>query len=639
MIGIAVALATHSSPTPRNLGAAIPTTKPTPADRPVRPGTLTDLCWLAISGAVLVTLVSLGIVTVQWHLLRTLTWTSRDFGVLALAGNLAVFLLFGVPIGGLAALTRRRFGVVVPATAFAGVAVLGILLALPAIHPLAKLVLAGGVAIQFGALVRREPEVWMRRVRALALGGAIGLVLLGILTRASRHLSERDALAALPSAGGEAPNILLLILDTVRAANLSAYGYARPTTPTLERLAAESALFSWAFSPASWTGPSHASMMTGLHAGPTGADYQRPMTDTVPTVAEVLAGRGYVTGAFMANAGFAGHQMGLDRGFSRFEDYSFTWQQALWSSAYAQTQAGLDALEAIEERNWGRLGRTLMAPDLRRVVVRRGREHTAAEISGNFLRWRDRGGPARPYFAMLNMIDAHAPYAPPDGFAGRFGGGRQLLDRYDGSIAYVDSIVGHLVGELQARGELDRTVLIITSDHGELFGEHDLRGHGSSLFLPVLHVPLLVRAPGTVPGGMRVPGVVSLRDLAATLVEIGGAPAGTLTGASLAAHWRGTPDLTGGIAITEASAAVNPAPRNLTRFGPIRGSVDSAWHYIRYGNGNEELFAWRTDPDELKNLAATAAGRPIAARYRDRVAEALGLPRLPAAAAQDPPGR
>jgi predicted AlkP superfamily pyrophosphatase or phosphodiesterase len=78
------------------------------------------------------------------------------------------------------------------------------------------------------------------------------------------------------------------------------------------------------------------------------------------------------------------------------------------------------------------------------------------------------------------------------------------LDRYDGGIAYEDSIIGSIVERLRARGDLERTILVVTSDHGEQFGEHGLDSHGNSLYLPLLHVPLMVRAPGRAPAGQRV---------------------------------------------------------------------------------------------------------------------------------------
>ncbi len=173
---------------------------------------------------------------------------------------------------------------------------------------------------------------------------------------------------------------------------------------------------------------------------------------------------------------------------------------------------------------------------------------------------------------MLNFMDAHAPYEPPDEFRTRFNQGKTEQDRYDGGIAYEDSIIGSIVERLRQRGDLEHTVLIVTADHGEQFGEHGLGSHGNSLYLPLLHVPLLVHAPGRVPAGQRIAPIVSLRDMAATLVDLAGAPAGSMPGTSFAQAW--TTGSNDGMSpmMAEAAEVVNPSNVNLTRFGPIKAT-------------------------------------------------------------------
>jgi arylsulfatase A-like enzyme len=248
---------------------------------------------------------------------------------------------------------------------------------------------------------------------------------------------------------------------------------------------------------------------------------------------------------------------------------------------------------------------------------------SASGIASHFFAWRERIG-GRPYFAMLNFMDAHAPYDPPDGFRTRFDDGAREVDRYDGGIAYMDSIVGTIVARLRENGDLDRSILIVTSDHGEQWGEHGLGSHGNSLYLPVLHVPLIVRAPGRVPAGQRIAGIVSLRDIAATILDVAGAPAGAIPGSSLATAWStGTTERASPV-IAEAAAVVNPSKTNLTRFGPMTAFIDSASHCIFLGDGREELFAWRTDSAELHDLARTPGGEGLLAQCRAGIARALG---------------
>ena len=582
-----------------------------------------DVLWLALGAATFASLAAIATDAFQQRVLLMLTRTSRDFAWMSWVGNVVIFLLPLPLIAVLALALRRRGGFSVAAIAYATLAFLAVFLLLPRIHPMALLVLAIGAGVRVGAAVGGDPRRWMPRVRALAGGGTALVVGLAILSFAQRQLGERGALGALPPAAADAPNVILLILDTVRAANLSAYGYDRPTTPVLERLASEGTLFEQAYSAAAWTAPSHASMMTGLHGGQTKADYLVPMVDSVDTVPERLAARGYATGGFMANARFAGIHMGIGRGFSRYEDYPVSWSQVLSTATFARTVSGFAVLEALEHGEFWRVRRALLRFDLHTIPVPRGRLNSAATISRNFLRWRDDVEVGRPFFAMLNFFDAHEPFEPPDGFAKRFNNGQREEDRYDGGIAYMDSIVGDLVAQLRVRGDLDHTVLIITSDHGELWGEHGMTGHGNSLFLPVLHVPLLVIAPGSTPAGSRVSSVVSLRDIAATVVDLAGDPPGSMPGTSLAPIWTRTAAANDAPIIIETTAAVNPTASNLAKFGPIRGALDSTWHYIRYGDGREELFAWRTDPEEIDDRFPTPAGAAVAERYRSAVAREL----------------
>lgn len=578
-----------------------------------------DVAWLAVGGAVVASLCHTALIEIRFRVLREFTFTSREFAWLSLAGYLTWFLCLAVPLAALAILLRRWVRLRAVVTFFVALAVFSVLLLNQRIHPLAQLVLASGLGSVAGAWFAKDHVRWMRRTRRLTIGGVVALGVTGLLGGGrlqSPKYAESPAVAA-------APNIVLLILDTVRAANLSLYGYARETTPELMKLARESTVFDRAFSAAPWTAPSHASMMTGLWASQAGADYLRPMHDSLTTVAQVLGGRGYLTGGFVANTGYAGYQLGISHGFGHYEDFPFSFQQALWSTTLSQTGSGQAVVEGILERENWKFRQAFTHPDFRTVTVRKAQPQTAAEIANHFFAWRDRFD-KRAYFAMLNFMDAHAPYEPPGTFRTRFNEGRKEVDRYDGGIAYEDSIIGTIVDRLRARGDLENTVLIVTSDHGEQWGEHGLESHGNSLYLPLLRVPLLVRAPGRVPAGQRVDAIVSLRDLAATLVALGGAGPGTLPGASLESAWTTGRNIGLSPVMAEAAAAVNPSKVNLTRFGPMKSSLDSAGHYIHYGNGTDQYFNWRTDSAELDDRAATPEGQAAMAQHRLRIGRLLG---------------
>ena len=207
-------------------------------------------------------------------------------------------------------------------------------------------------------------------------------------------------------------------------------------------------------------------------------------------------------------------------------------------------------------------------------------------------------------------------------------------DGYDNCVAYLDEQLGVLFDELERRGILDRTLVIITSDHGEGLGEHALFMHGESLYRTEIHVPLLVLLPSQRPSGAVVRATVSLRDLPATIVDLTGLGNGSpFPGRSLAPLWAdpvggATPVETGG-ALSEL-AAPNPSDPNHHRSpvyrGPLFALAEGDFVYIRNdGDGSEELFNQRDDPDELSNLVGAQAMLPVLRRLRDRLAQAKGL--------------
>jgi arylsulfatase A-like enzyme len=585
---------------------------------------LADVAWLAVAGAVFAAMVHVASTEFRFRVLEEFTWSSREFAWLSLAGYLTWFFLLAIPLALVALVARRGMALRLTASVVATVSIFAVFLLYQKIHPVSQLVLAIGIGTAFGARVAAAPVPWMRALRRFAVGGLTVLGLVGLLSGGRLTGGNGAELASADALPADAPNVILLILDTVRASSMSLYGYPRETTPVLEGLARDATVFDRAFSVAPWTAPSHASMMTGLWASQAGADYLNPMHDSLTTVAQLLSRRGYLTGGFMANAGYAGYQLGISRGFSHYEDFPFSYRQALWSTTLSQTGSGKLMLEAVQERQRWKIREAITHPNLRTETVRKSQPQTAADIARNFFAWRD-GQERRPYFAMLNFMDAHAPYDPPDGFRRRYNDGKTELDRYDGGIAYEDSVIGTIVQRLRERGDLDRTILIVTSDHGEQFGEHGLESHGNSLYLPLIHVPLLVYAPGRAPAGQRVRDIVSLRDLAATLVELAGIPAGVVPGTSLSRAWTSGRNEGMSPIMAEAAAAVNPSAVNLTRFGPIKSTLDSAGHFIRYGDGKEQLFDWQRDSAEVDDRAGTPEGAAALPRYRERISALLGV--------------
>ena len=405
------------------------------------------------------------------------------------------------------------------------------------------------------------------------------------------------------SAPAGAPNVLVIVVDTLRADHLSGYGYSRQTSPNLDHVAQMGVLFDNAFAAASWTLPSHASLLTGRYPFEHGAE-KGPLDGRYPTIGESFRNRGYRTGAFSANSFFFCRRMGLGRGFVHFDDYSGSLIQAAVRTCYGKD------LEALLNR----LG-------LKIYPVRR----TAPEVNGSFLRWVD-SKPGKPFFAVLNYFDVHDPYFPPQPYRTRFSklrnpGGiideslashtvpataeelQGEVDAYDGAIAYTDDQIGQLLAELKKRRLADNTLIVITSDHGESFGEHGLFIHGNSLYREQIRVPLIFYWPSEIPQGMRISQPVSNAAIPATLMELTDShakPAFPI--ASLARLWKTSRDSEWPFPESDlAQLPWNPKAPNY--LGAVRSLVGPQFHYIRNEKLGEELYDWRNDPEERHDLA------------------------------------
>ncbi len=350
------------------------------------------------------------------------------------------------------------------------------------------------------------------------------------------------------------------------------------------------------------------------------------MYDSLPTLAEAFRVHGYATAAFMGNAGYGGRQTGFNRGFVRYDDFPISIEQLFWSTTCTQIEVVQNVVDAILDKELWRVRRIVTRnPEFRGVGFTRGDRFRAPEIADNFLAWRV-GVEKRPYFVMRNLFDAHSPYRTP--MKAKFGDPKSVLNRYDGAIAYEDSIIGSLLDRLRQRGDLDHTILAVVADHGEQFGEHGLKHHGNSVYRELLHVPLLIRAPGLVPAGERVGQVVSLRDVPATLLELAGIQQSTIPGVSLSHRWRGDP-LASSPAIAETEHTIN-LPKSLpTWYGAMQALVGEELHYIRRGDGQERVYAWRGDTTGHGDQTKTPEGIRAIAESRRIIEAALGSPQSP----------
>jgi arylsulfatase A-like enzyme len=576
---------------------------------------------------------------------------SRHFVWLTPLANLLFFALLGVVLAIGAWLWPRRRGWLGPRLTVA-LAVLPVLIVGgPRVYAEAWFLLALGVASQVAPLIERDPALWRRRL-LWSVPGQLGLVLMlaGSVFLRDRLKEQREASRPRPAAA--APNVLLIVLDTVRADRLSLYGYERPTTPTLQRLVTRGIRFDEARATAPWTLASHASFFTGLWPHQLSVRWLSPLRGDFPMLAECLGSRGYATAGFVANTMYCSYDTGLGRGFTHYEDY------VLERLGPLRTALLVDgAVKTFSELS------RLFDPGLlhpARAFVRRwffaGERITAAMINRQFLDWlATRREPERPFFAFLNYLDTHTPYILPPGAVHRFGLEPQTLeeslivferwptidklrlpprylalagDAYDDCISYLDDQLGRLFDELERRGVLDGSLVIILSDHGEGLGEHGLFTHGESLYRMEIRVPLLILTPSRRPSGKVVREAVSLRDLPATIVDLAGLGANSpFPGQSLARHWAERSAATAPDLVDETVSeleAPNPLDPNQGRStghrGPLVSLSDGDLVYIRNeGDGSEELYDERGDPRELANCAHSEAMQPKLRRLRGRL--------------------
>jgi arylsulfatase A-like enzyme len=496
---------------------------------------------------------------------HTLYQTTRHFVWLAPLTYFLLFLAIGLFLAAVTWLAPRRGGWLSRRLIVAGALMPGLMVAGPRIYLEAWLVLAFGAATRLVPPLERHAIAarrWLRRSFPCLVG--VVLIMAVSLVAADSIKQRSEARRPLPPA--DAPNVLLIVMDTVRADHLSLYGYGRTTTPRLQQLATQGILFQNVRATAPWTLPSHASLFTGRWPHELGVEWLTPLRGTSPTLAEYLGSHGYATAGFAANTLFCSYDTGLDRGFAHYEDYELGPIAAVRTALVvdlAFKAAGKLALDLDPHFNAGPF--RSLTDVLRGWVLARDRI-SAQAINLNFADWLTRRRePRRPFFAFLNYYDAHAPYIPPTIARHQFGLPPRTLDEakvlerwidlnklelprhfqtlardaYDNCLAYLDEQLGVLFDELQRRGELDRTWVIVTSDHGEGLGEHDLFDHGESLYRTEINVPLMIVPPAPVRTRRVVKELVSLRNLPATIVEVVGLGADSpFLGPALASLWR-----------------------------------------------------------------------------------------------------
>lgn len=375
------------------------------------------------------------------------------------------------------------------------------------------------------------------------------------------------------------PNILIVMIDALRADRLGVAGYPLPTTPNIDALAAESAVFTTAQSHSTWTKPSIATLMTSLYPSQhgiqrvsvEGEDLRTEVLDEgLVTLAERLQAGGYATGA-MINQVHLQSRFGFAQGFDEYQD-------------------------------------------------KRGRG--AFKLNSWLQGWLGQIDPEQPFFAYVHYLDLHWPFnLKLDRNAGLFGttemkseppaAGRQapafgarlddeddlraLQARYDHEVAFCDAAVGDLIEKLEAYDLYEDTLIVVTSDHGEAFLEHGMLGHGFAPYDELIRVPLVIRMPAEM-GGVTGPidDPVGLIDLMPTLLELAGLePEASAQGESFAGSLRGE-ELPARVLFSETFDA----------FGARSATHKLIW----YNDDRREFYDLEADPAELASMADPCRG-------------------------------
>jgi len=340
-------------------------------------------------------------------------------------------------------------------------------------------------------------------------------------------------------------NIVLILVDTLRADHLGCYGYQRPTSPNIDRLAKESTLFEQAFSHSPWTMPSGASIMTSLPPRDHGiTNWKQPLAERHLTLAEQLKKGGFATAAVVSHFIFE-PKYNFNQGFDFF-DYS-----------------------VLEKGHPKKI-------------------HSSGEVSDIAIKQLDElGESGNPFFLWLHYFDPHNDYLKHEGHDF----GDEEVDRYDSEIAFTDHHVGRVLQKIEALGLRDKTIVVFMADHGEEFRDHGGLRHSRTLYSEVLRIPLIIHTPGFSP--QRIKTTVKESDLAPTLL--------TLIGQSVPKAFAGETFTIKGDKIKV------DAPRTVFaetfRMAKKKGVVHDNWKLIHdLKKKRYQLFNLETDPVEKVNL-------------------------------------
>lgn len=407
------------------------------------------------------------------------------------------------------------------------------------------------------------------------------------------------------------PNIFIYMIDTARQRNMSCYGYHRPTTPQISRIAHEGAIFDNHFTAACWSLPSQASFMTGKHVCGHGCgDRYQFLEPGIPTLAEVLNRQGYHTAAIQPNPWVQQDEGNVMRGFTEFHNARGWDPVPPYTPVEGESDTGMCWKMVGWVEDWFEKNANREEPWL--LFVLTGETHMKC--------WPPRK--YREQFLPPGFPDDKAEAVPQNQFGGTAGMVTMTAPDWeiarclrDGEMAYVDNAIGAIFDNMRKRGILDDTVFIVTSDHGDSHGEHGFHtGHcQTAIWDTMLHTPLVIRYPGRVPPETRVKHLASNIDVMPTILELAGIDDSEanehMHGASLLRTISDEP--VHDFVMAEVQKALEPMhwiPRDYPGFDyrifnrHIKAARSLEWKYIWTSDARDELYNVAVDPDEQKNV-------------------------------------
>ena len=573
---------------------------------------------------------------INWRQWGRIMHVSKEILWISSLVDLCFFLLIGAVVAILARFFRRMPAARVLVSLVTFLTAYDWLMLTGHFYRRAALLFALGVAVAFIRWLRKHElgvvTAWRRSAPLLL--GALALMMVGI--QGGKSISESRAVSKLPAAAPSSPNVLVIVVDTLRADHLSSYGYSRLTSPNIDNLARNGTLFENAIAPSSWSLPSHASLITGRAVHEHGMGNVEPMPwlgwgrsglNGLPTLGEALQRLGYRTGAFSANRIYFTSNVGLGRGFIHFEDYFDG-----VGDSFVRTQFGREFARLYMNRSpKSKFTRAFQYLGLGSWLDKDsegsgdyggiyGIRKRADEVNRETLRWISRSE-QRPFFAFLNYLDVHFGYGGAPGYPKPAWDHGTTIDEYDAGVKYTDDFIGQLLQGLESLGVLKDTIVIITSDHGEALGDHGLSFHGAALYSDLVRVPLVICWPGRVPPGIRVTQPVTNAAIANTVLSLVGAQPRQFPGPSLTALWEPStpndwPNPVSELPQTSTIVAADRAMQGkipLATDGWMNSVVSPQWQLIRHEKYADQIYDWKTDQSESDNLINTPRGRAAAA--------------------------